>query len=876
MKDHKPLTGEGLYKTRPVSNCIGSISEPLADLVVYVLDNTMDIDPEVVKRSTEEQLEHLMRINDISRTSKEVKEKFAASMDVSALFVEIKPDKAAEEVYQSIVESPWTYECSASEMGKYISVNWSRDQIKEKGLDELIPFRTRKKESGPDTDVQKNPLTMASKEMNRSSDTDRSDGKWSPVSREPTAKERKKLVGATLAIATQACLQNHCFKHAGVSFAQGHSGVIGLDLMRCVALLYMNRWIKKFKAKLAKLSADPVVIHNDIAKAKAETVIEGILDRMFMNRNDPTKQANEMETETNETQPQRGETRTKGQNQIKPIKSTFKPEPPASLTNKKATPGGKKETQRTISKPPKKGNKNKKKKHEVDPGQKLITVCVAEGIVAQKQIIRYRPTQKDRDNHRKLLKEIEEDKKEILQGLNLVPDLLSLYVDDQFIVGNPTPEGLFFNKEKGRLEWSTTQLEKDEKIQADERSVKLLSEIANSIDTDIQLTYDAPSMNTSGKMPLLDTGVWMEKSEGYQQGKIMFSHYRKPMASNLTIQVDSALTTRSKYDIMSQEIFRIMRNTHHDVEDKVWKGDISDFMQRMKNSGWPEDTRRKIVKKGLTGWFKVVERYLNGEIPLYRHFNYNREKRDKEKDDKRTNWHKSKKEPKKEDADKLEGVIIIDATPDEEVKKIVEKALEGSKLTKIRVVERPGPKHKDALMATNKTERVRCEKPDCLICKTEKGGDCRKKEIVYQLKCKTCNSEVMYTGETGRNGYTRGREHLRRAASSDPDQLEKSVIWRHELLAHNGEKADWEMVVHRAFPKCPLDRKICEGRTIGQTDPSKSLNGKMEYNKTGLIRCKFTSDAKDEKEVKEIVKVEVTRRRTWLEKMKRRKPKKEE
>ena len=96
-----------------------------------------------------------------------------------------------------------------------------------------------------------------------------------------------------------------------------------------------------------------------------------------------------------------------------------------------------------------------------------------------------------------------------------------------------------------------------------------------------------------------------------------------------------------------------------------------------------DEKLRKIVKKGLTGWYTVVERYLNGEIPLYRHFNYNRKERDTEKDEKRTNWHKSKKAPNKDDETKLEGVIIIDATPNEEVKKIVEKAIEGSKLMKI-------------------------------------------------------------------------------------------------------------------------------------------------------------------------------------------------
>ena len=52
----------------------------------------MELDPEVIKRSTEEQLEHIMRMNEVSQYTNKETETYVASMDVSALFVEIKPD----------------------------------------------------------------------------------------------------------------------------------------------------------------------------------------------------------------------------------------------------------------------------------------------------------------------------------------------------------------------------------------------------------------------------------------------------------------------------------------------------------------------------------------------------------------------------------------------------------------------------------------------------------------------------------------------------------------------------------------------------------------------------------------------------------------
>ena len=55
-KDHKQPNPDGSYKTRPLSNCIAPISESLGGLLVIILDNTKNADPEHIKCSTEEML----------------------------------------------------------------------------------------------------------------------------------------------------------------------------------------------------------------------------------------------------------------------------------------------------------------------------------------------------------------------------------------------------------------------------------------------------------------------------------------------------------------------------------------------------------------------------------------------------------------------------------------------------------------------------------------------------------------------------------------------------------------------------------------------------------------------------------------------------
>ena len=51
-----------------------------------------------------------------------------------------------------------------------------------------------------------------------------------------------------------------------------------------------------------------------------------------------------------------------------------------------------------------------------------------------------------------------------------------------------------------------------------------------------------------------------------------------------------------------------------------------------------------------------------------------------------------------------------------------------------------------------------CQREDCFACKSNGNGDCSKNEIVYEIRCNTCDDVCI--GKTFQNAYTRGKEHL--------------------------------------------------------------------------------------------------------------------
>ena len=162
-------------------------------------------------------------------------------------------------------------------MTKFIATNVPRNKIVQLGLAEIIPERKSTSGRGP---------SMVGPEMNRGAghkkrlreeseaedkkaeekqggeevteDTNESMMKktvgkrviktsWKKAKREPTRKESKALFAKAMGIAVTLVLKNHCYHANGKIYHQKEKGIIGLDLMRSLARVYMLNWAGKYQ-----------------------------------------------------------------------------------------------------------------------------------------------------------------------------------------------------------------------------------------------------------------------------------------------------------------------------------------------------------------------------------------------------------------------------------------------------------------------------------------------------------------------------------------------------------------------------------------------------------------------------------------------------
>ena len=162
-------------------------------------------------------------------------------------------------------------------------------------------------------------------------------------------------------------------------------------------------------------------------------------------------------------------------------------------------------------------------------------------------------------------------------------------------------------------------------------------------------------------MPILDLKVKVS-----DMGDIHYQFYRKPMAQHQTILEKSAMPMRIKRQAFSQEVIRILRNTKGSLPWLDKAEHISQFVLRMKDSGYSEKFRLEIVQGGIRCFEKQVERDVSGECPLYRPGEFQREERDKAKKLKRVAWQKPS-----------DSVLFVPPTPGSVLAKGLEEALNG-------------------------------------------------------------------------------------------------------------------------------------------------------------------------------------------------------
>ena len=175
-------------------------------------------------------------------------------------------------------------------------------------------------------------------------------------------------------------------------------------------------------------------------------------------------------------------------------------------------------------------------------------------------------------------------------------------------------------------------MEEDQNIPGDQRTVREFVKLGSSVNPDIQLTGDCPSNYTSGKMPALDTLLWVEG------GRVLYEHYHKPMANPLVMMECSAMPIKVKRTTLTQEVVRIQRNTSTKLPTETLVKHLDEFSARMKASGYQERFRFEVIKAGVEGFEKMAKTELEGGRPINRPRTWEADKRQVQKHKKRKNW----------------------------------------------------------------------------------------------------------------------------------------------------------------------------------------------------------------------------------------------
>ena len=335
-------------------------------------------------------------------------------------------------------------------------------------------------------------------------------------------------------------------------------------------------------------------------------------------------------------------------------------------------------------------------------------------------------------------------------------------------------------------------------------------------------------------MPLLDIKIWTENREresdtNDQRGKpetvIIHEYYQKEVSSKGVIHEKTAMSSKQKRTVLTQELVRVMLRCSPLLPWTETTKHINNFMARLQYSGYNRKFRAQIAKSALKAYREIKRKDETGEKPMYRNKSWKRKERRKDKRDKKTQWYKK---------GGYDTVVFVPCTPNSELKKNYEKIIERTNI-KIKVIERRGQTLKSKLVRTSNTKGKKCRKSEgCMMCGEEGNGKCRQDNITYQIKCSQCKD--IYIGESSRNAYTRGKEHLYQMEKKDKD----SIMLRHYNHKHReNETPTFKMTILGTYRNA-LDRQISEAVKISRTPRDTLINNKSEFRQNKMMRTELT------------------------------------
>ena len=354
----------------------------------------------------------------------------------------------------------------------------------------------------------------------------------------------------------------------------------------------------------------------------------------------------------------------------------------------------------------------------------------------------------------------------------------------------------------------------------EETTMKRVQYIANSIHPSIKLTIAYPSNHEAGKLPILDTKQWIEN------GRILHTHYSKPMSNKFVVMSNSALSEDSKHNILVADLVRIMKNISVHCEPAEKEKHIQNYMHRMQISGYNQQQRVKVYTTAKNRLEKKVKDSADGTTPLYQPKHWERKRRNKEKREKKKNWF----------GKDFDAVYFVQPTPNGQLARQCRKVLRQAKL-QVKVVERSGTTIKRILSKSDPLSTRSCDAEHCNVCDNSESQICKVRDCVYEISCSACTHT--YIGESSRSLAERFDEHV----VGYEKKHRSSVFSQHSQEKHQGEQPTLSVKVLERCPGDPSLRQASEAALIRINAPE--LNKKSEYGDGNRSRKKVVKDVVD-------------------------------
>jgi hypothetical protein len=431
--------------------------------------------------------------------------------------------------------------------------------------------------------------------------------------------------------------------------------------------------------------------------------------------------------------------------------------------------------------------------------------------------------------------------KNMMTRLMMTIWMFKRYVDDMDLIVKTERNKKLLDGEL--VDKTENEIEDESEKPDDEITMRLIRTIADDVMKMIQTEEDFPSKHESKLLPILDVQVRVQgREDDPSLAEVSFQFYKKPMAPDRTILFNSAMPMKMKRTTATQEVLRRLLNCSRNICQEVRAKHLSDYMQVLTNSGYPEKFRLEVLKSGEEAYRRLLDKEKAGERRLYRRKTDREDERWKEKRKKKCSWQGN-----------YSGVIFVPYTKDSKLRKDLQQLEErmrvgGREAHKIKVIERAGPTLTGSLIRKDPFGRQKCQDKACFQCTTmtkKPKISCRKNSIGYALFCRICQENkkcVEYIGETGQNALTRGKRHILEFMSRSKTVQDGSAMWKHMTNCHLelvlGKREDprkfFTMEVRKSY-MTPVDRQIDEGNNM-KMNKGDIINSKREWHQATLSR----------------------------------------